>query len=294
MTAKTIKVPSLPAGLTLTCKVRNLSTLAVLETVSLAAGTGDDVSVYTGTITGSHAGQLLFELLVSGVVFQSRIRTIQDVAATFVILTELERIANNGRGAHPVVLTVTDGVNEVENATVRVSIGVLSASDDTDVDGEVNFALNSGTYTVTITLPGFEPLVETLVVSGATTHTYELTAQTVTPPASPLVSTGILKVLDEQAQPEADVEVNVQLVSGRGVAGFSLDKKIRTVTSDASGDVQFPNLIRGATYAVWSGATATEAASPFAVRSSSTRNTFTVPNSDSFNIAEFTRLDAEA
>lgn len=294
MTAKTIKVPCLPSGLTVSCKVRNLSTLAVLETVSLTAGSGDDVSVYTGTVTGSHAGQLLFDLLVSGVVFQSRIRTIQDVAETFVILTELERIANNGRGAHPVALTVTDGTDELENATVRVSIGVLGASDDTDADGIVNFALNSGTYTVTITLPGFEPLVETLVVSGSTTHTYELTAQTVTPPASPLVSTGILKTLDEEAQPEADVDVFVQLVSGRGVAGFSLDKKIRTATSDAFGDVEFPNLIRGATYAVWSGETATEAASPFAVRSSSTRNTFTVPNSDSFNIAEFTRLDAEA
>jgi hypothetical protein len=294
MTAKTIKVPSLPAGLTVSCKVRNLSTLAVLETVSLTAGSGDDNSVYTGTITGAHAGQLLFDLIVSGVVIESRIRTIQDVAATFVILTELERIANNGRGAHPVTLTVTDGTNGLENATVRVSIGVLSASDDTDPDGLVKFALNSGTYTVTITLPGFQPLVQTLVVSGLTTHTYALTAQTVTPPASPLVSTGILKVLDEEAQPEGGVNVHLQLVSGRGVAGFSLDKKIRTATSDASGDVQFPNLIRGATYAVWSGEAAIEAASPFAVRSSSVRNTFTVPNSDSFNIAEFIRLDAEA
>lgn len=294
MTAKTIKVPSLPAGLTVSCKVRHISTLAVLETVALTAGSGDDTSVYTGTVTGAHAGQLLFDLIVSGVVIESRIRTIRDVAETFVILTELDRLHNAGRGANPVTITVTDGTDAIENATVRVTAGSLSAADDTDADGEVIFSLNNATYSVTITLPGFESFVGSLVVSGTTSDTFELTAQTVTPPASPLVSTGILKVLDEEAQPEADVDVYLQLVSGRGVAGFALDKKIRTATSDASGDLQFPNLIRGATYAVWSGEGAIEAASPFAVRSSSARNTFTVPNSDSFNIAEFLRLDAEA
>lgn len=294
MTAKTIKVPSLPAGLSVSCKVRNLSTLAVLETLSLTAGSGDDTSVYTGTITGDHAGQLLFDLMVSGVVIESRIRTIKDVAETFVIVTELERLHNAGRGANPVTITVTDGTNDLENATVRVTAGSLSAADDTDTDGEVQFSLNNATYTVTITLPGFESFVGSLVVAGPTTHTFALTAQTVTSPASPLVSTGILKVLDESAQPEADVDVHVQLVSGRGIAGYSLDTKVRTATSDEQGDVEFPNLIRGATYAVWSGETATEVASPFAVRSSSARNTFVVPNSDSFNIAEFTRLDAEA
>jgi len=294
MTAKTIKLPSLPTGLTISVKVRNLSTLAVLETVSLSEGTSDQVSVYSGTITGAHAGQLLFDVIVSGVVIQSRIRTIQDVAATFVILSELEQLKGDGGGANLVTITVTDGTDELENAIVRVASGVISESKTTDVDGEVQFALGSATWTVTIERAGYESHVASLVVAGTTAEEYELTALIVTPPASPAVSTGTMLVLDENNAPEDGISISLQLTEGPGTAGYSLDTKIRTEVSNGSGVVEFTNLRRGATYSVWRGpANDTFSASAFVVQSAATRKTFVVPNSDSFNIAEVLGLDVE-
>lgn len=294
MTAKTIKFPSLPTGLSLTCKLRNLSTLAVLETVTLTEGTSDQVSVYTGTVTGAHAGQLLFELLVSGVVFQSRIRTIQDVAATFVILTELEQIKSNGHGPNLVTITVTDGTDGLENAKVRVATGVLNESGDTDVDGEVQFALSNATYTVTIERAGYESHVASLVVSADTTTEYELTALIVTPPASPSVATGSMLVLDEFNEPEEGISISLQMTEGPGTAGYSLDTKVRTEVSNGSGMVQFVKLRRGATYSLWRGpANDTFSTSAFVSQPAATRKTFVVPNADTFNIAEVLGLDVE-
>lgn len=294
MTAKTIKLPSLPTGLTVSVKVRSLSTLAVLETVALTEGTSDQVSVYSGTITGAHAGQLLFDVIVSGVVIESRIRTIQDVSATFVILTALEQLKGDGGGANLVTITVTDGTDPLENARVRVSSGVISEADDTDADGEVQFALASATWTVTIERAGYESEVASLVVSGTTSHTYPLTALVVTPPASPSVATGTMLVLDEMQDPEEGVSISLQMTEGPGIAGYSLDTKIRTEVSNGSGVVQFVKLRRGATYSLWRGpANDTFDSSAFVSQPAATRVTFVVPNADTFNIAEVLGLDVE-
>lgn len=288
MVAKTIQLPCLPAGLTLTVKVRNLTTLALLETVTCSFAS----DIYSGTITGAHAGQLLFELLASGTVFDHRIRTIQDVAATFVILTELERVANDGRGAHAVTITITDGTNPLENATVRVASGVLSESKDSNVSGVAGFALNSATYTITITRAGYASRTVTLAVSGATSQTYALTALVVTPPSSPLVSTGTMLVLDEFNEPEPSKSISLQMVEGPGTAGYALDEKVRTEVSNGSGIVQFIKLRRGATYSVWRGPAAdTFDSSAFVSQAAASRRTFVVPNVDSFNIDEVLGLD---
>lgn len=294
MTAKTIVLPSLPSGLSISVKVRNPMTLAVLETVALTAGSGDDTSVYTGTVTGAHAGQLLFEVLVSGVVFTHRLRTITDTAATFIILTELEERANHGRGANLVTITITDeDDNPLENAEVRLTSGVLGGLGTTLTDGIVKLSLNAATYDVTITCPGYAGTVTTLVVSGTTSITYELASLVVTLPEDPGLATGILIALDEEANPEEGIDINLQLVRGPGVAGYSLDMKVRTETTDGDGKVEFTRLIHGATYAVYSGSEAPEVSTPYSVRSRSSRMSFTVPVASSFNIAELLRLDAE-
>lgn len=294
MTAKTIKLPSLPTGLSLSVKVRNPMTLAVLETVALTEGTGDELSVYTGTISGAHAGQLLFDVIVSGVVIEKRLRTIIDTAATFIILTELEERANAGRGANLVTITVTDeDDNELENAEVRLTSGVLGGLGTTLDDGIVKLSLNSATYDVTISCPGYAGTVTTLVVAGPTSITYQLASLVVSLPENPGLATGILIALDEEANPEQNIQINLQLVGGRGVAGFSLDTKVRTEITDANGKVEFTRLIHGATYAVYSGSEAPESGPPYSVRSRSSRKVFTVPVASTFNIAELLRLDAE-
>jgi len=295
MTAKVIKFPSLVAGLTLSCKVRNISTLAVLETVALTPGSGDNVSLYDGTITGAHAGQLLFELLVSGVVIEKRVRTIQDSAGPWVILTELDQLASDGRGAHLVTITVNDGAAVLQNCLVRVTAGVLSEVRTTNVSGVGTFALDNATYTVTVTRAGYTSAVATLVVSGTTTATYSLTLVAVTMPDSPLVATGSLLVLDENNNPEVAVPHSLQMTAGPGTSGYSLDTKIRTVNSNGSGIVSFTRLRRGATYSIWRGpANDSFSASAFVVQAASTRQSFVVPNADTFSIDEVLGLDAEA
>lgn len=294
MTAKVIKFPSLVTGLSLSCKVRSMSSLAVLETVTLTEGTSDHISVYSGTITGAHAGQLLFDIIVSGVVFEKRVRTIQDSAGPWVILTEMDQLASTGRGANLVTITVNDGTNPLENCFVRISGGVLSEVLSTNVSGVAQFSLDSATYTVTITRAGYTSVVASLVVAGTTPATYSLTIVAVTPPDSPLIATGSLLCLDENNNPEVGVPHSLQMVSGPGVSGYSLDSKIRTVNSNGSGIVSFTRLRRGATYSLWRGPAGDSfSSSAFVVQSASTRRTFVVPNADTFNIDEVLGLDAE-
>ena len=146
MTATIIIVPSLPVGLTVTVQVKNITTLSVLETVTCTGSGGD----YTGTISGAHAGQLLFVILVSGLVFEHRVRTIQDVSATFVILTELEELAVVDSGPSALTITVDDGTLPIAGATVRVSGTGLSRTKTTNGSGEALFAVANGDYEVIV------------------------------------------------------------------------------------------------------------------------------------------------
>lgn len=125
----------------------------------------------------------------------------------------------------------------------------------------------------------------------------------VNPSDDALLSTGWLIVYDELGQRENGVVIGLQMTSGPGTAGFSLDTKARTgtsatVTIDGSpvaGYVQFTGLRRGATYRVQRGAiTAAAPASPFATRSIGSSVTFIVPNAASFQIAETLGQEVEA
>jgi len=290
MTAKTIKLPALPAGLTITVQVRNISTLTVLETVACTEASG----VYTGTIAGAHAGQLLFVILSSGLVLQSRVRTIQDVAATFVILTELEELAAVDTGPSALTLTITDGVDPVAGATIRVSGPGIVRTKTSNGSGVVLFALADEDYDVVVTKPGFDSEYVVVTVLGTTSQTIALTEVAVTPPASVYLSTGIGLVLNQLGVFEVGVSVSIQLESGPGTAGYILDQKIRTDVSDAAGLVEFPGMIRGATYAVWRGVgTADAGAGPFSTDPLYTRKSFVVPNTDTFSLAEALGIDAE-
>jgi hypothetical protein len=290
MTAKIIVVPALPVGLTVTVQVKNITTLSVLETVTCTGSGGD----YTGTISGAHAGQLLFVILVSGLVFEHRVRTIQDVAATFVILTELEELAVVDSGPSALTITVDDGTSPISGATVRVSGTGLSRTKTTDGSGEALFAVADADYEVIVVKPGFDSEFDTVTVSGSTSLDVTLTEIGVTAPSTVYKSTGIGLVLDENQDPEADVLVSVQMETGPGTAGFILDQKIRTETSDVDGIVEFAGMLRGATYAIWRGDGATvEATGPFSVEGSFSRRSFVVPNTDTFSLAEALGIDAE-
>jgi hypothetical protein len=289
MTAKTISFPGYPSGLTLTVDVMNIATLAVLETVALTNTSG----IYSGTITGAHAGQLLFIVKASGTPVDTRVRTIRDVAATFVILTELERIENTGRGGFLVTITVTDGTDPIEGAFVRITNSTTEVVRDTDVDGIALFALDNASYTIMITKPLHDFVLDTLVVFGATSPAdYELTPTTViTPPASVLVATGYMVVYDNYGEVEGGVPITLAMSAGRGTAGYALDTKSRTEVSNADGYVEFTGLIRGATYSVRRAGVATP--SPGSFSGGAVGQSFVVPNAASFSMPEVIGADVE-
>lgn len=290
MASTVINLPGIPAGLTLTTDVCNPTTLAVLETVTLTEASG----VYSGVVTGAIAGQKLFVIKASGARIGREIRTIADTVGPFTILSELEDLADDGRGEYPVTITIDDGTDPIEGASVRVTATGVAASGTTDADGIALFALNNGTYTVTITKPGYDSEVESLTVSGVSSDTYSLDAISVTPPASALVSTGVGLTYDELGQIEPAVPMSVELVSGPGTAGYALDTKQRSTVSDEYGVFEFTGLIRGATYNLWRGAaTGTDEAEGFTVRAAaSTGGTqFVVPNSDTFTLPEVIGYD---
>lgn len=291
MASTPIKIPDLPTGLTLTCKVVHPTSMSVLATVTLT----ESGESYNGTVTATIAGQFIFKIFAGTTLVGSRLRTIEDTTATFIIMTELEERASDGRGQYMTTITVTDGTDPIEAALVRVSGNGVEASRTTNSSGVAKFVLDNGTYDVALIASGFASSVEELVVSGTSSDSYAMTGLSITPPADASVATGIMVVYDEEGNVEEGVPISIQLVSGPGTAGYGYDTKARTEISDGDGLVQFTGMIRGATYRVWRGAAAgTASASIFATRSAGANSTIVVPNLSSFNLPEIIGLDAEA
>ena len=289
MATTPIKFLDLPAGLTATTKLVSLATGSVLETVSLT----ESGEAYNGNVTGAHAGQILFKVFVGTGLLGTRIRTIRDTTATFLILTELESLSNDGRGAYPVTITVTDGTDPVEGVLVRITADGLDASQVTNADGEAFFQLNNGDYAVTLSATGYNSSGESLTVLGATAPAdYVITVDSITATTTPNTATGVGVAYDEDMEQEADVPISVQWVSGPGTAGAFYDTKVRTFYSDVDGEVQITGLAWGSTYRIWRGAPAS-ATSVFAVQNTGSSQTFVVPSLSSFSLPEISGIDEE-
>jgi hypothetical protein len=159
--------------------------------------------------------------------------------------------AGLGTGARTVSITVNDGTNPLQGATVRLSrtgetyVGLTSSS------GTIVFNVNDGTWSVGITRSGNSFTGATLVVGGATTVTYSMTPVIIAP-SSPGYTTGYLTVLDHRGNPEGGVQISTQAVDGPD--GLSLDSTVNTtVSTPGTGLVQFINLVVGASYIFWRG-----------------------------------------
>jgi len=99
-----IRFPGMPTGLTATVRVRNADTLAILETVTLS----ESGNYYTGDVTGAHAGQFVFETLISGTVVGASIRTIADDAGPYIIHDAMEM-----EDSHAAIKDRTDRIGSV-------------------------------------------------------------------------------------------------------------------------------------------------------------------------------------
>jgi len=151
-----------------------------------------------------------------------------------------------GTGARTVTITVDDGTDELENAFVRLTNGAETYAGNTSAAGVIVFSVDDATWTVAITKSGYSFTPTTLVVNGDETQTYSMTGYTLTP-SSPGNVTGYLYCYSELGVVEQYVDVEL-VVYTADIDGYGFDQAVRTSTSDATGLVEFTNLVPGMTY----------------------------------------------
>lgn len=153
-----------------------------------------------------------------------------------------------GTGARTVTITVNDGSNPVQSASVRLTKGVESYIGLTAANGQITFNVDDGTWTVAITRTGYTFAGASLVVATPSVNqTYSMT-QTAITPSSPGLTTGYLTAYDEDGIAEAGVEIHCEARQFVDAVGVALDSEVRTEISAANGLVQFTNLFKGASY----------------------------------------------
>ena len=161
---------------------------------------------------------------------------------------------SSGSGARTVTITVTLNSNPVEGATVRLTKSAETYTGTTNASGVVTFNVDDGTWTVAITAAGASFAGASLVVDGNETQTYTLTATSITPSSTGLV-TGYWVCYSHLGVVESGVSITMICKKVPAESGFALDSATRTATSGADGIAQFANLIPGATYQVARGTT---------------------------------------
>lgn len=183
--------------------------------------------------------------------------------------------ADTGSGARTVAVTVDDGTDPLEGATVRFTEGGNSYLGSTDASGQISFSLDDATYALAISKPGYSFTPTTLVVDGDETETYSMSAISITAPPNASTTTGVMTVYNEEGSVEKSVSVSVQIIDGPGTDGIGYDSAVWIETSSALGVVEFAGIIHGARYKIWRGDSKPNA------------QEFTAPLSgDSFDLAE--------
>jgi hypothetical protein len=153
-----------------------------------------------------------------------------------------------GAGARSVTITVNDGTNLLQAARVRLAQGAESYVVSTSASGVAAFSLDDATWTVTISKAGYTFTPTTLVVNGTETQTYSMTKVTTTA-SDPGYVTGYLYCYDEKGEVVPGVSVELALYTAASTdAGHGYDTTTRSEDSDATGLVQFTNLVPGASY----------------------------------------------
>lgn len=156
--------------------------------------------------------------------------------------------SNGGSGAYVVTITVNDGSTALQNATVRMTEGANTFEAATNVSGQASFSLDAATYTVSITKAGYEFTPTTLAVSGATTHTYSMSAMNITP-SNPWQTTGYITIRDGDGNEVANAIVDVQITKYAYTdTGNGIDDPLISRTTDANGYAEFVGLPRKAKY----------------------------------------------
>jgi hypothetical protein len=213
---------------------------AITATVIAASAVTE---IQSGLATSSGVTAAFTEIKGAG--WSSSTDTLEEIADAIAGIT-----TGSGTGARTVNVTVNDGTNPLQNATVRMTNGADTYTALTNASGQCTLNLDDATWVVSITKGGYTFAGTTLVVDGTETVTYSMSLVTITPSSVNKV-TGYWTVLDETGTAAASVVVTIKARQPlRGGAGLIHDAGERTATSNGSGLVQFTNLIPGWRYAV--------------------------------------------
>ena len=239
-------------GLTVTARLYSGST-QIGSAISMTEVSGA-LGRYTGSMPSTAAG-------VYGVLFYSAGAQIGSgeiewngtlEVTSLVLESEINAITGGGgSGANPVTITIqTTASVAIQSANVTAwKNGLIEGTLSTNVSGVAVLSLDNGTYSIVVTAAGYQGSTASLVVSGTTAQTYQLTAITITPSPSGGV-TGYLYTTDTTGTViQGGVVVSIQMTrTASGQTGEAISPVVKTVTSDSGGLAQFVGLTPGATY----------------------------------------------
>lgn len=228
--------------------------------VSTRSVAGDAMTLTTGAIasiwnaltsglsTVNSIGKLLVDRMATILKLDA---TLESDGATYRFNSNaLEQAPGGGgslSGANTVTITVDDGINPLESARVRVTKGAQTEIRQTNGDGQVEFSLDDGTWTVAITLTGYTFTATLLAVSGDETATYSMTALALAPAETPAIRNYlIVRSLTTKAPIEGAL-VRLQQKTAPSSAGNAVAGGEVTASSNASGEAWF-YVLPGETY----------------------------------------------
>lgn len=150
-----------------------------------------------------------------------------------------------GTGARTVVVTVTDGSDPLEDATVRLIKGGVSYVLATNASGVATFALDDGTYALAVSLAGWTMTPTTVVVDGAEAVAVTMTQTVIPAPSDPDGCVCFLYTRSIHGVAVGGSVVTFRLLAPGAVLGAALDNTDEAVTSGVDGLVSIM-LPRGA------------------------------------------------
>jgi hypothetical protein len=160
-----------------------------------------------------------------------------------------------GTGPRTVVATVRLAGNPLEGAIVRLERGAEFRQATTNFQGQVTFNVSDGTWIVAITAPGASFGGASIVVDGNESPVFNVTQDSISPPALPGLCTVRFSVVD-RGQPLEGAKVHVELEEKNPTVETALVSRVvyGGVTS-ASGFVdlvliQFDSFTRGGVYRI--------------------------------------------
>ena len=236
-----------PSGLTLTLKLfpKDSDTIANGASGDSATEATNRKGLYTATVTQALTNRHSAHIFSGSDLISVGFTDLSDDTNTYRVIDWVDTVT--GTGANSVTITVDDGTNPLENASVKMTSGSESYTGTTNVSGQIVFSLDTATWNVAISKAVYSFTPTTLAVSTTTTQTYSMSA-IVVPASSADQVTGYLYMYDSVGVIESGARLEYKITKVGSALGFGYDDTLKTVTSDTNGKVELPNLFKGATY----------------------------------------------